>query len=153
MDKEYTMATFLSRFIISVMCLIIGLPCFFLGIVGENEAFPFLRLLHIMPMPENMSGSEVFYFTLGVMAFLATVILLIMMFGWIFDISTNRFLKILVLIGFCCGFPNTVLCLSFSDLLGIGLLILPATILSIYLSLWYFNIYDKTQFKDKINNL
>lgn len=153
MDKEYTMATFLRRFIISVMCLIIGLPCFFLGIVGENEAFPFLRLLHIMPMPENMSGSEVFYFTLGVMAFLATVILLIMMFGWIFDISTNRFLKILVLIGFYCGFPNTVLCLSFSDLLGIGLLILPATILSIYLSLWYFNIYDKTQFKDKINNL
>lgn len=153
MDKEYTVGTFLRRFIISVMCLIIGSPCFFLGIVGDDKAFPFLRLLHIMPMPENMSGSEVFYFTLGVMAFLATVILLIMMFGWIFNISTNRFLKILVLIGFCCGFPNAVLCLCFSVLLGIGLLILPATILSIYLSLRYFNIYDKTQFKDKINNV
>lgn len=142
MDKEYTMATFLRRFIISVMCLIIGLPCFFLGIVGENEAFPFLRLMHIMPMPENMSGDEIFYFTLGVMAFLATVILLIMMFVWIFDISTNRFLKILVIIGCCCGFPNAALCLSIGGLIGIGLLILPATILSIYLSLRYFNIFN-----------
>ena len=138
MDKEYTMATFLRRFIISVKCLIIGSPCFYLGIVRGN--------------------------TLGVMAFLATVILLIMMFGWIFDISTNLFLKILVVIGCCCGFPNAALCLSFSvQFLGglsylpkitvIGLLILPATILSIYLSLWYFNLFDKTQSKDKINNV
>lgn len=142
MDKEYTMATFLRRFSISVMCLIIGSPCFFLGIVGDDKAFPFLRLLHIMPMPENMSSDEIFYFTLGVMAFLATVILLIMMFVWIFDISTNRFLKILVIIGCCCGFPNAALCLSIGGLIGIGLLILPATILSIYLSLRYFNIFN-----------
>ncbi|NUE65695.1 hypothetical protein [Snodgrassella sp. ESL0253] len=139
MEKEYTNTTFVKRFLICLGSLIIGSPCFFIGIVGDGKAFPVLRFLRILPMPEYMDNSDIFYFTLGVMAFFATVILLIMMFGWIFNVSSNRFLKVLVVIGCCCGLPNAFVCLTIgSMLMGVGLLILPATLLACYLAVWYF---------------
>jgi hypothetical protein len=139
MAKEYTGATFVKRFLISLGSLIIGSPCFFIGIVGDGKAFPILRFLRILPMPEYMDGRDIFNFTLGVMAFFATVILLIMMFGWVFNISSNRFLKVLVVIGCCCGLPNAFVCLTIgSMLMGVGLLILPATWLACHLTTWYF---------------
>ncbi|PIT12557.1 hypothetical protein [Snodgrassella alvi] len=138
MEKEYTNTTFVKRFLICLGSLIIGSPCFFIGIVGDGKAFPVLRFLRILPMPEYMDNRDIFYFTLGVMAFFATVILLIMMFGWIFNVSSNRFLKVLVVIGCCCGLPNAFVCLTIgSMLMGVGLLILPATLLACYLVRWY----------------
>ncbi|WP_239403118.1 hypothetical protein [Snodgrassella communis] len=139
MEKEYTRATFVKRFLISLGSLIIGSPCFFIGIVGDEKTFPILHFLRILPMPENMDDKEIFYFTLGVMAFFATIILLIMMFGWMFDVSSNLFLKVLVVIGCCCGLPNALVCLTIgSMLMGVGLLILPATLLACNLTVWYF---------------
>ncbi|MCO6516261.1 MAG: hypothetical protein J6586_07150 [Snodgrassella sp.] len=139
MEKEYTRATFVKRFLISLGSLIIGSPCFFIGIVGDEKTFPILHFLRILPMPENMDDKEIFYFTLGVMAFFATIILLIMMFGWMFDVSSNLFLKVLVVIGCCCGLPNALICLTIgSMLMGVGLLILPATLLACNLTVWYF---------------
>ena len=139
MEKEYTRATFVKRFLISLGSLIIGSPCFFIGIVGDEKTFPVLHFLRILPMPENMDDKEIFYFTLGVMAFFATIILLIMMFGWMFDVSSNLFLKVLVVIGCCCGLPNALVCLTIgSMLMGVGLLILPATLLACNLTVWYF---------------
>ncbi|PIT11260.1 hypothetical protein [Snodgrassella communis] len=139
MEKEYTRATFVKRFLISLGSLIIGSPCFFIGIVSDEKTFPILHFLRILPMPENMDDKEIFYFTLGVMAFFATIILLIMMFGWMFDVSSNLFLKVLVVIGCCCGLPNALICLTIgSMLMGVGLLILPATLLACNLTVWYF---------------
>ncbi|MCO6514525.1 MAG: hypothetical protein J6589_08670, partial [Snodgrassella sp.] len=139
MEKEYTRATFVKRFLISLGSLIIGSPCFFIGIVGDEKTFPVLHFLRILPMPENMDDKEIFYFTLGVMAFFAMIILLIMMFGWMFDVSSNLFLKVLVVIGCCCGLPNALVCLTIgSMLMGVGLLILPATLLACNLTVWYF---------------
>jgi hypothetical protein len=139
MEKEYTGATFVKRFLISLGSLIIGSPCFFIGIVGDDKSLPILRFLRILPMPEYMDGRDIFNFTLGVMAFFATVILLIMMLGWIFNVSSNRFLKVLVVIGCCCGLPNAFVCLAIgSMLMGVGLLILPAIFLACYLTVWYF---------------
>lgn len=56
MEKDYTDATFVKCFLISLSSLIIGSPCFFIGIVGEGK-------------------------TVDVMPFFATIILLIMMLG------------------------------------------------------------------------
>ncbi|KDN13560.1 hypothetical protein SALWKB12_0415 [Snodgrassella communis] len=51
-----------------------------------------------------------------------------MMFGWIFNVSSNFFLKVLIVIGRCCGLPNAFVCLTIGGMLmGVGLLILPAT--------------------------
>jgi hypothetical protein len=139
MEKEYTRATFVKRFLISLGSLIIGSPCFFIGIVSDEKTFPILHFLRILPMPENMDDKEIFYFTLGVMAFFATIILLIMMFGWMFDVSSNLFLKVLVVIGCCCGLPNALICLTIGSMfMGVGLLILPATLLACYLTVRYF---------------
>lgn len=114
MEKEYTRATFVKRFLISLGSLIIGSPCFFIGIVGDGKA-------------------------LSVVVLIATIILLIMMFGWIFNVSSNPFLKVLVVIGCCCGLPNALICLMIgSMLMGVGLLILPATLLACYLTVRYF---------------
>lgn len=69
MEKEYTGATLVKRFLIFLGSLIIGSPYFFIGIVGDGKA-------------------------LGVVVLIATIILLIMMFGWIFNVSSNLFLKV-----------------------------------------------------------
>ncbi|NUE65693.1 hypothetical protein [Snodgrassella sp. ESL0253] len=141
MRKGYTAEAFVRRFIFSLNAFFLGSPCFFIGIVGEYNgiSFPFLRFLHILPMPEEMNTNQAFCFTLGILAFFATIIFFIMIYGWLFDICSNGYLKIMVAIGCCCGIPNAIFCLLFGSLaFGIGLLILPAVILSIYLTGWYF---------------
>lgn len=41
--------------------------------------------------------------------------------------------------GCCCGLPNALVCLTIgSMLMGVGLLILPATLLACYLTARYF---------------
>jgi hypothetical protein len=51
MEKEYTGASFVRRLMISLGSLIIGSPCFFIGIVGDGKALPILHFLRILPMP------------------------------------------------------------------------------------------------------
>ncbi|PIT14630.1 hypothetical protein [Snodgrassella alvi] len=141
MEKEYTAEAFIWRFLFSLNAFFIGFPCFVIGIVGvdNNGSFPILRLLHVLPMPQNMDSDAAICFSLGVMAFVATIIFLIMIYGWLFNVCSSKYLKILVVIGCCCGIPNAVLCLSVGTMsFGIGMLILPAVILSVYLTIWYF---------------
>lgn len=99
-------------------------------------------------MPEEMNNNQALYFSLEVMAFFATIIFFIMIYGWLFDIGSNGYLRTMVAIGYCCGISNAIFCLLIGTMaLGIGLLILPAVILSIYLTGWYFrsNNHDEIQ--------
>ncbi|PIT17026.1 hypothetical protein BGI34_08340 [Snodgrassella alvi] len=85
---------------------------------------------------KDMDIYEDLYFTIRSSGFFVTVIFLIMLYAVLFRVC---FEWIFNNHGHCCGIPNVLFCLlSGTMAFGMGLLILPAVILSIYLTGWYF---------------
>jgi hypothetical protein len=147
MKNIYTCKNFFWRLICSISVLVLSLPCFFSGIVGGNENFPLLRFLQILTLHEGFTVNEIFTFTLGVMAFFASIIFLVMIIGWIFNLPSHRYLKTLIVIGSICCFPNTLICLAIGNYFkSIDLLIIPSASLAFYLTFWYFS--DQNQHND-----
>jgi hypothetical protein len=66
-------------------------------------------------------------------AYLASVIIIVMIIGWIVNVKPNLFFKVIVITGTCCAIPHVVI--SFINLSGI--VILPLDILACYLVYWY----------------
>lgn len=147
MEKEYTSKTFLWRLGCSLSALIIGLPCFFTEIMGSNKNLPLLRFLQILSLHDTLTINEICTFILGIMAFFASLIFLIMILGWVFNLPSYTFLKTLIVIGCICSMPNILVFLSISTYFkGIDLLIMAPAILAFYLTFWYFS--DHTQQND-----
>lgn len=135
MEKEYSSKILVRRLLCSISAIIMGLPCFIYGIVGENENFPLITI------------NEIFTFTLGVMAFFSSIIFLVMIIGWIFNLPSDRSWKIIIVIGTICWFPNTLICFSLENFFKrIDLLIIPLASLVLYLTFWYFS--DQTNHHD-----
>lgn len=148
MEKEYSSKILVRRLLCSISAIIMGLPCFIYGIVGENENFPLLRFLRVLTLHERITINEIFTFTLGVMAFFSSIIFLVMIIGWIFNLPSDRSWKIIIVIGTICWFPNTLICFSLENFFKrIDLLIIPLASLVLYLTFWYFS--DQTNHHDK----
>ncbi|PIT14626.1 hypothetical protein [Snodgrassella alvi] len=131
MVKEYTGAAFLRRVICSLSTLIISAWPMLLALFADGGKMPILKLVKVFTDNITLNINDIIF----IMAFFAILILLIMITGWIFNISSNLFLKILVIIGCICGIPNTIISLIL--FIGGGFLILPAAILAVYLTHWY----------------
>ncbi|WP_100136990.1 hypothetical protein [Snodgrassella alvi] len=132
MVKEYTGAVFLRRVICSFSTLIISAWPMLLALFADGGKMPILKLVKVFTEDTTLDINDI----LLIMAFFAILILLIMITGWIFNVTSNPFLKILVVIGCICGIPNTIISLIL--FIGGGFLILPAAILAVYLTNWYF---------------
>lgn len=132
MIKEYTGAIFLQRVICSFSTLIFSAWPMLLALFADGGKMPILKLVKVFTENITLDMNDL----LSIMAFFAILILLIMITGWIFDFSSNLFLKILVVIGCICGILNTIISLLL--FIGGGFLIVPAAILAIYLTYWYF---------------
>ncbi|WP_239324673.1 hypothetical protein [Snodgrassella gandavensis] len=132
MVKEYTGEVFLRCVIYSFSTLIISAWPMLLALFADGGKMPILKLVKVFTDDITLNSDDI----LSIMAFFAILILLIMITGWIFDVSSNLFLKILVVIGCICGIPNTIISLIL--FIGGGFLILPAATLAVYLTHWYF---------------
>ncbi|NUE65697.1 hypothetical protein [Snodgrassella sp. ESL0253] len=132
MVKEYTGAVFLWRMVCSFFILVISAWPMLLALFAAGGQMPILRLIKVFTDDITLNSDDI----LSIMAFFAILILLIMIIGWIFNVTSNLFLKILVVIGCICGIPNTIISLIL--FIGGGFLILPAAILAVYLTNWYF---------------
>jgi hypothetical protein len=132
MTKECIGAVFLQRVICSLSTLIFSSWPMLLALIADGGKMPILKLVKVFTEDITLD----IYDILSIMAFFAILILLIMITGWIFDVSSNLFLKILVVIGCICGIPNTIISLIL--FIGGGFLIVPAATLAVYLTYWYF---------------
>jgi sorbitol-specific phosphotransferase system component IIBC len=107
MVKEYTGAAFLRHVICSLSTLIVSVWPMLLALFAYGETMPILKLVKVFTDDITLNINNIIF----IMAFFAILILLIMTTGWIFNISSNLFLKILVIIGCICGIPNTIISL------------------------------------------
>ena len=147
MEKKYTNKTLYRRLFCSISALLIGLPCFFSGVINDNQNFPLMRFLQVLRLHEHITENEIFTFTLGIMAFSASLIFLMMIIGWILNLPSDRSWKAVIIVGCIFCIPNTLIYLSTGNFFKrTDLLIIPLALLVFYLTYWYFS--DKNQHSD-----
>ena len=135
MEKKYTNKTLYRRLFCSISALLIGLPCFFSGIINDNQNSPLMRFLQILTLHERITEDEIFTFTIGMMAFSASLIFLMMIIGWIFNLPLDRSWKAVIVLGCIFCIPNTIIYLSISNFFNrTDLLIIPLASLLFYLT-------------------
>jgi uncharacterized membrane protein len=107
-----------------------------LALFAYGETMPILKLVKVFTDDITLNSGDI----TSIMAFFAILILLIMITGWIFDVTSNLFLETLAVIGCLCSTANTIIPLI---LLGDSFLIYPAVFLAIYIYIYLTNWYFK----------
>jgi hypothetical protein len=132
MMKYFISSTFFSRLAISISAMVstaapIWIVFYFIGLNLISDKTKISRLLWCW------SG------------YLASIIIVLMIIGWVINIKPNLFVKGIVVIGTCCAIPHVV----YSFIILAGFVILPLDILACYLVYWYMKDWQTEQSKPK----
>jgi hypothetical protein len=136
MPKQYNNVVFLRRLLYSFFILVFSAWPMLLALFAYGETMPILKLVKVFTDDITLNSGDI----TSIMAFFAILILLIMITGWIFNVTSNLFLETLAVLGCLCSTANTIMPLI---LLGDNFLIYPAVFLAIYIYIYLTNWYFK----------